>query len=436
MKKSRKTIQVGLVGLGTVGTGVANILKTKRTAILENTGLDFRLKTVCVKNPRKRRGVTLDGVRVTRNVNDILSDSKIDQVVELIGGIHPAERIIEHALYSGKDVITANKALLAERGIPLYQASRSTGKHIGLEAAVCGGVPVVKGLKEGLASNRIWHINGILNGTCNYILTEMGRTGESYARSLSEAQKRGYAEKDPRMDVKGIDTAHKLAILARLAFKQEIDFGQIYCEGIEHITPEDIQYAREFGYAVKLLAIAKRDKQRNLELRVHSALVESDHFLANVHGVNNAVLISGDEVGEVSFYGKGAGQKPTASAVVSDMISIGLLSQSGVNSNEKIYAKARIKKITDVHSRYYLRFQVVDRPAVMGSLTQVLGEHGISLSSVHQKEVFKGPVSVVILTHRAPEKKLQQAMVKIARHRAVKAKPVVIRIEAGEAKGA
>ena len=428
----KKTINVGLIGMGTVGTGVVKILTKHQRAILSETGIEFRIKSVCVKNPRKKRGVSLRGVTVTRKPGVILNDPKIDQVVELMGGLNPADRIIEHALYSGKDVISANKALFAERGEKLYRASQSTGHHLGFEAAVCSGVPVIQGLREGLAANEIDHIVGILNGTCNYILTQMSRTHETYKESLASAQKRGYAEKDPKMDVDGTDTAHKLAILARLAFRQEIDFSKIHCEGISHITPEDIEYAMELGYQIKLLAIAKREDRGSVELRVHPALLESYHPLANVNGVNNAVMVSGDAVGNVLFYGKGAGQMPTASAVVSDMIRIASSSDAGLSSGEKIFPRAKMRTLDDIRSRYYLRFQVVDRPAVMGALTKMLGDHQISLSSVRQKEIFKGPVPIIILTHEAPEKRLQQAIQKISRLSIVKAKPVVIRIEESE----
>jgi len=433
MEKRKKIINVGLIGLGTVGTGVARILLKKRRTILQNTGLDFRLKKVCVRHLKKRRPISLKGIEVTDQPKKLTQDASLQQIIELIGGLGPAERIIREALENDKDVISANKALFAERGVGIYQVSKRTRNYIGLEAAVCGGIPVIQGIKEGLASSRIDQFYGILNGTCNYILSQMSKFKTSYQDALEAAQKKGYAEQDPTLDVNGSDTAHKLAILARLAFKLEIDYKAIHCEGIEGITAEDIQYASEMGYSIKLLAIAKRHSAKSIELRVHPALLDGKHLLANIAGVNNGVLIHGDETGEVLFYGKGAGEKPTASAVVSDMISIALLSQSGIMANEAIYGKAKISKISSVESRYYLRFQCANRSGVMGSLTRSLGRQGISLSSVKQPEVQHAKSApVVILTHKTREDKLRRALKKIQSSKGIKGKPVILRIEGRE----
>lgn len=431
MANNKNIVRVGLLGLGTVGTGVARILMDKGAAIRRETGLEFRLAGVCVRRPSKKRDIALKGVPVTSNPAAMVRDPKIDQIVELIGGLSPAGALIAAALESGKDVISANKALFAERGLTLYKLARKTGRHIGIEAAVCGGIPVIQGIERGLASNRMSRILGILNGTCNYILTEMSRGGKSYPQALKEAQAAGFAESDPTLDVNGTDTAHKLAILARLAFKHEIPYSRIHREGIERITAEDIRYAAELGYAVKLLAIGRREtgaRGDRFSLRVHPALLESKHLLASVSGVNNAVVVSGDETGEIMFYGRGAGRRPTASAVVSDMIAIAQARRHGVDNLDPIYPPAAIDSIRDIRSRYYLRFQVLDRPGVFGTLAQMLGRHGISLSSVVQKETHKSPVTVIILTHLTEESRIDKALQAISRTAVVKSKPVRIRI--------
>ncbi len=428
MAKQNNVVRVGLLGLGTVGTGVARILTEKSADIRRETGLEFRLAGVCVRSKSKKRDIALKGVPVTTDAKSIVRNPDIDQVVELIGGLDPAGALIATALESGKDVVSANKALFAERGLALYKLARKTGRHIGLEAAVCGGIPVIQGIERGLASNRMSRILGILNGTCNYILTEMSRGGKPYPQALAEAQAAGFAESDPTLDVNGTDTAHKLAILARLAFKYEIPYSRIHREGIERITAEDIRYAAELGYTVKLLAIGRREGANQIELRVHPALLESKHLLANVSGVNNAVLVSGDETGEIMFYGRGAGRRPTASAVVSDMIAIAQARRHNVNNLDPIYSPAAIQPIQAIRSRYYLRFQVLDRPGVFGTLAQMLGKHGISLSSVVQKETHKSPVNVIILTHRTEESRLEKALAAIARQPIVKGRPVRIRI--------
>jgi homoserine dehydrogenase len=428
MKQQNNVVRVGLLGLGTVGTGVARILIEKGGDIRRETGLEFRLAGVCVRSKTKKRDIALKGVPVTTDPRALVSDPTIDQVVELIGGLDPAGALIAAALESGKDVVSANKALFAERGLALYKLARRTGRHIGIEAAVCGGIPVIQGIERGLASNRMSRILGILNGTCNYILTEMSRGGKSYPEALKEAQAAGFAESDPTLDVNGTDTAHKLAILARLAFKFEIPYAAVHREGIDRIAAQDIRYAAELGYTIKLLAIGNRTADDRVELRVHPALLGSKHLLANVSGVNNAVLVSGDETGEIMFYGRGAGRRPTASAVVSDMIAIAQARRHGVNNLDPIYAPAVIQPIEGIRSRYYLRFEVLDRPGVFGTLAQTLGRHGISLSSVVQKESHKSPVNVIILTHRAEESRVDKALAAIGRLSIVKSRPVRIRI--------
>lgn len=424
-----KKIRVGLIGLGTVGTGVFNILTKKRQMILDNFGIDFEIRGVCVKSTKKKRRVKLDGVRLVTRPDELLDDPDIDQIVELMGGVAEAYRIACKAVSLRKDFVSANKALFAERGTSIYRETQKSGAHIGIEASVCGAIPVLKAVKEGLGANRIQSLCGILNGTCNYILTQMSQSQISYADALKAAQEKGYAEQNPRLDVDGIDTAHKLAILARLAFKHEIDVRKIYCEGIRHVDSEDIGYAKDLGYSIKLVAIAKKENDL-LDLRVHPVLINDSHPLSNVHGVYNAVWLRGDESGPVLFYGKGAGERPTASAVVSDMIDIARLSSIKTSSREHIYSVAQLVPIDQIQSRYYLRFQVEDRPGVMGALTQMLGKNHISLSSVHQKETRHAKsVAVVILTHRVLEKSVKSALKQISRSGIVRVKPVLLRVE-------
>jgi homoserine dehydrogenase len=424
------TVNVGLIGLGTVGTGVARILKEKRAALRARTGFDFRLKTVCVRHPRKARRVALGDTRLTADPRDILEDPSIDQVVELIGGLRPAYGILRTALLRGKDVISANKALFAERGTGLWRLAQKTRRHIGLEASVGGGIPVIKALREGLASNRIHSVHGILNGTCNTILTEMSLRNRSYSDALREAQERGYAEQNPLLDVDGTDTAHKLAILARIAFQRDVDFRAIFCEGIAGLALDDIAYCLRIGYVTKLLAIARRVAGGRLELRVHPTLLPRDHLLANINGVNNAILVKGDEVDDVLFYGKGAGERPTASAVVSDMIDIAKLRNLDIAPDLAVLKRARVLPMSEVASRYYLRFLVEDRPGTLGRLTRILGDHGISIASVHQDELPRAPhVPVRMFTHSAVEKRLQAAVRRIDGLALVHRKTILIRVE-------
>ena len=434
IKKSAKTqnsniINVGLVGLGTVGTGVARILISKASSLISRSGFEFRLKTVCVKHASKKRRVSLGKTRLTTDPRVILNDPEIDQVVELIGGTTDAYKILHAALSNGKDVISANKALFAEKGEELFRLANRVSRHIGLEASVCGGIPIVKALSEGLAANRVTGLVGILNGTCNYILTEMSQKNRTYAEALQEAQARGFAEANPALDVNGTDTAHKLALLARLAFQRRVDFKKIRVEGISGVSPEDIFYAKEMGYSVKLIAIARRQNEA-LELSVHPALLDKSHQLANVNGVYNAVLVRGDETDDVLFYGKGAGERPTASAVVSDMIDLAKLRRVGVEPHARDFAAAKILPPSESFSRYYLRFQVEDKSGTLGRLTVMLGRHGISISSVHQIEApGAAAVPVIMLTHGANEKKLFDAVRAIDRQSIVKRKTVVLRVE-------
>lgn len=427
-----KTIHVGILGLGTVGSGVYQILKSHAKSIEEKSGLRFFIKKVCVKNPAKKRRPRVPRGILTRRPSDLWKDPAIDIVVELIGGIHPAKETILEAFRHGKHVVTANKALLAEEGRILFQEAAAHHKKLGLEASVCGGIPIIKSLTEGLASNRISHFLGIVNGTCNYILSAMSDRPYAFGEALKEAQGRGYAESNPALDIDGVDSAHKLAVLARLAFGAEFPFRSIHVEGIRGLKALDVAYARELGYVIKLLAIGKR-LRNGLELRVHPTMLPLDHPLSNVRGVYNAVFVHADQAGDLLFYGRGAGMFPTASAVVSDIIDIAKKISQDADVEPPAFSwvsRQKVLPIGNVVSQYYLRFQVADKPGVLGRIAQSLGKHGISILSVHQKEPLSTrSVPVIILTYEAQEKNLKSALSEINKARDVREKTVVMRVE-------
>ena len=425
-----KVVNVGLVGLGTVGTGVVRILRAQGGEIGKKTGIRMVLKRVGVKSLSKKRQLAIPKTLLTQNPNDLAKDPTIDILVELIGGIHPAREIIAKAFASGKHVVTANKALLAEEGAFVFREAVRHSRRLGFEASVCGGIPIIKSLQEGLVSNSITHFLGIVNGTCNFILTRMSEEKMSFRAALKEAQSKGYAEKDPRLDVEGIDSAHKLAILARLAFRAEVPFKKISVEGIQSLEAADIEYARELGYRVKLLAIGKKLKE-GLELRVHPTMLPLEHPLSNVGGVYNAVFVHGDQTGDLLFYGQGAGMMPTASAVVSDILDIGKQLFNPLHpATLDTSAAYKILPIQRIVSKYYLRFQVEDRPGVLGRIARTLGRHDISILSVHQKESHDpSSVPVIILTYEACEENLRSALKEIDAEKAVSQRTRVLRVE-------
>lgn len=427
-----KIVHIGLIGLGTVGGGVVKVLKSHARAIERKTGIRLVLKRVCVRSLAKKRAVKVSRSLLTTRVRDILDDPEIDIVVELAGGIHPAKEIIRDAYRNGKHVVTANKALLAETGNFVYDCARQAGRKLGYEASVCGGIPVIKSLKEGLAANQITSFMGIVNGTCNFILTEMTRRNRDFKVALRQAQAKGYAEANPRLDVEGVDAAHKLAILARLSFLSQIPMDGIYVEGISRLSLVDIRYAEELGYTVKLLAIGKRSPA-GLELRVHPTMISADHPLASVRGVYNALYMHGDLVDDILFYGRGAGMMPTASAVMSDIIDIAkrITGEKDMRATAPIRpGRTRVLNMGQIRSKYYLRFQVADRMGVLGRIAQSLGRHGISILSVHQKEAHaRGSVPVVILTYEAFEADLRKALKEIDASKDVRQKTVLIRVE-------
>ncbi|MDH4120166.1 MAG: homoserine dehydrogenase [Deltaproteobacteria bacterium] len=433
-----KTIHLGLYGLGVVGGGVAHILHRNQELIQARLGAALKISRAVVRDPKKTRGLPLDGVKVTTDPNDILNDPEIDIVVELMGGTDLAAQVVLGALNAGKPVVTANKALLAVRAAEIFPKAYETGLPLGIEASVAGGVPVLRALREGLAADHIEEVCGIVNGTCNYILTKMTQEGAAFGPVLAEAQKLGYAEADPTFDVDGHDTAQKLAVLVNLAYGAMVHYPDIYKEGIRGITPLDIEYAKQLGYTIKLLAIGKRVGDK-VEARVHPTLVAHNHLLSQVNGVFNAVYLTGDNVGASLSYGRGAGAEPTGSAVVSDIMDIARDLLAGVKSKvpplgvkKDQLIRPAILPIEDISSEYYLRFQVLDRPGTLAKITSVLGSRGISIQSMFQPsqaEHPEDPVQVILITHQAKERDVAGSLKEIEPLDFVLGKTQLIRIE-------
>lgn len=428
-----ESVRMGVLGLGTVGTGVVRILDRNADLIERRAGVGLEIVRVAVRDPSKPRKVSLlEGV-LTTDPFEVVRDPEIDIVVELIGGCEPAKELVLEAIAGKKHVVTANKALLAEHGTEIRKAAREAGVHLGFEASVAGGIPIIKTVREALAANRILSIYGIINGTSNYILTKMREEDRSFEDVLAEAQRAGYAEADPTFDVGGIDSAHKLAILVNLAFGLPVALGEIYTEGITEISPVDIEFGREFGYTLKLLAIAKSG-DGEVEARVHPTMVPDKDPIAQVGGVYNAVEIVGDAVEDLMLYGKGAGEMPTASAVVGDIIDIAREASGGSGSRALPPADGdmgRIKPIGGIFSLYYLRFMVVDQTGVLSQISGILGHHNISIESVIQKgRQTAGPVPLVIMTHTALERDVREALSQIDQLSCVSEKTVLIRVEA------
>lgn len=430
-------MSVGIIGLGTVGTGVVKILLKKRKELERKLGFPLVIGKIADIDIKRKRAIALpENIFVTDGLG-VIDDPSIDIVVELIGGIHPAKEYILKAIKKGKHVITANKALLASEGFDIFEAAQKNNVELGFEAAVAGGIPIIKIIREALIGNKIQAIYGIINGTSNYILTEMTEEGVDFSTALKEAQALGYAEADPTLDVEGIDAAHKLALLASLSFGTLFSLKEIYTEGITKITPLDINFASEFGYKIKLLAIAKQINN-DIELRVHPTMLPKEYLISSVNGVFNAVYVEGDAIGPALYYGKGAGEMPTGSAVVSDIVDIARNIKTGAVNRIQgmgIQGKSgiRIKKMEDVQSCYYFRFSVFDKPGVLSKISGILGGHNISIKSVIQKERKKERVvPLVMMTHRAKEKDVVYAMKEINKLPVVSGKPLYIRVEGGE----
>ncbi|MBA3070703.1 MAG: homoserine dehydrogenase [Nitrospirae bacterium] len=432
-------INVGIIGFGTVGTGTAKILLENKDVISQRIGFDINLKKIADLDIKKSRGIKLPEGILTANADEILNDPEINIVIELIGGIHPAKELILKAIRNKKHVVTANKALIATEGNEILAEAEKHGVEIGFEASVAGGIPIIKILKEGLIANRILAVYGIINGTSNYILTKMTDEGIEFSDALKEAQRLGYAEADPTYDIEGIDSAHKLAILASLAYNIPLSFNDVYKEGITRITSQDIGFAGEMVYKIKLLAIAKASDGK-VELRVHPTMVPKDYLISKVDGVFNAIYVQGDAVGDTLYYGRGAGDMPTGSAVVSDVVDIGKKivrsQESGVRSQKAVRiprSKLKVKGIEDIEAMYYFRFTAFDKPGVLSSISGVLGSYNISITSVIQKGRSLGEaVPLIVLTHTAKEKDVIKAVEEIDRHSVVADKTLYIRVEGKE----
>lgn len=426
-------INIGLVGFGTVGSGVVKVLKTRANLLKKKLGLRIHLKKICDINLRRKRIVQVNPALLTRDVREILDDPQIKIVVELIGGIHPAKEIIIQALKGKKHVVTANKALLAECAQEIFKVARKNKVRVYFEASVGGGIPIVKSLRESLVSNRLRKIYGIVNGTSNYVLSQMAQENWDFRKALQVARQKGYAERRPFLDLKGIDSAHKLVILVALGFGRWVPLDKVYVEGIDFISLNDVRYAQELGYVIKLLAIAKCERGE-LELRVQPTLIPKEHLLSSVNGVYNAIYISGDLIGEQVFYGEGAGRFPTSSAVISDIADLVYAVKQNIPAakHQFIYKTniRRIRKIEEISSRYYIRFMAIDRPGVLARISGILGQHKISIASVSQKERKRARiVPVVMMTHEANERSLRLALEKIDRLDTVRRKTVAIRVE-------
>jgi len=434
---SKKSINVGIIGFGTVGTGTARILIENAEIIKRRLGAPVVLKMISDLDVKRDRGIYLGEVKLTSDVKDIINNPGIDIVVELIGGYKPAKEFILDAIKNKKHVVTANKALLAVHGEEIYSAAEKAGVTVGYEASVAGGIPILAAVRSGLAANNIKSIYGIVNGTCNYILTLMTSAGRKFDEVLKEAQAKGYAEADPTFDIEGIDSAHKLAVLTMLAFGTPVKFDDIYTEGISKITPLDIDFAKDLGYKIKLLAITKT-VNGELEARVHPTMLPETYPIATVDGVFNALSVVGDAVGSTMFYGRGAGDMPTGSAVVSDIIDIGRDILAGCTDRSPVTAfrerkPLTIRKMDDITSCYYLRFSVLDKPGVMSRITGVLGKNNISISSMIQKgRKADEAVPVVMMTHEAIEHNVRKALAEIDTMDCVAGATVVIRVEEGK----
>jgi len=432
-----ETIKVGLIGFGTVGSGTAKILLSQQELISKRAGCNIVLSRICDKDITTDRGFDVPKDILTTDVNKVIEDPEIKIVIELIGGIEPAKSFILKAIKNGKHVVTANKALLATNGQEIFNEAHKNRVEIGFEASVGGGIPIIKTVKEGLVANNIQTVLGIMNGTANYILSSMTDQGISFEEALKRAQELGYAEADPTYDVEGIDTAHKLAIMAMLSFGVKVSLDDIYTEGITTLKPIDISFASEFGYRIKLLAIA-REHEDGIELRIHPTMVPESHLLAQVNQAYNAIYLVGDSVGKVLLYGLGAGQMPTGSAVVSDVVDIARnISKSAIN---RVYStgipfndlkELKLKPMSETTGRYYFRFSAVDQPGVLAKIAGILGEHNISIDSVVQKGrgEKKKSVPVVMLTHEAKEEQVKAALEKIDKLQIVTDKTVLIRVE-------
>ena len=432
-----KPMHVGLLGLGTVGCGTIEVLRRNREEIARRAGREIVIKVAAARDPKKARKVSLEGIEIASSAEAIVTRPDIDIVVELIGGETEARELVLKALDAGKHVVTANKALLAKQGTEIFARAHAKGVMVAFEASVAGGIPIIKAIREGLSANRIEWIAGIINGTCNYILSEMRDKGLAFETVLAEAQKLGYAEADPRFDIEGIDAAHKLTILAAIAFGIPMQFDRVHTEGITKLTAVDIKYAEGLGYRIKLLGITRRTP-KGIELRVHPTLVPARRLIANVEGVMNAVLVKGDAVGASLYYGRGAGAEATASAVVADLVDVTRMATADPEHRvphlafqpDRLSGEA-ILPMGEVQTGYYLRLRALDRPGVLADVTRICADLAISIDAIFQKEAGEGEeqVDVVILTHVTAEKHIDAAIKRIQALGTIPAPVVRIRLE-------
>ena len=431
-----KEISLGLIGFGTIGTGVVKLLQDNDELIKERLGAKLVLKNIADLDIETPRDVSIDRAILTTDARSILANPGIDIVIELMGGYEPARSFILEAMRNKKHVVTANKALLATYGNEIFKAAEEERVNIGFEASVGGAIPIIKTLKESLVANRIESVLGIMNGTANFILTKMTDEGKAFDVVLREAQSLGFAEANPAYDIEGVDTAHKLAITLSLAYGKKVDLDDIYREGISQISQQDIDFAKELGYRIKLLAIARENKGV-VEARIHPAMIPLDHLLASVNANFNAFHIMGDASGPIFLYGQGAGMMPTASAVVSDLVDISRELLQGISClkparshREEGGENISLLPMDEIHTNYYLRFSAVDRPGVLSKISGILGEKNISIAAVIQKgRRQSGAVPVVITTYKAREKDVQDALYEIDKLEVVLDKTVIIRVE-------
>jgi len=430
-----REVKVGLCGLGTVGSGVFNVVSRNLEAI--NTRSNCQISIAQVGCRRDNKDCDLSTVNMTRDIFDVAKNPDIDIVVELIGGTTVALELVMLALENGKHVVTANKALIAEHGMAIFAYAESRGLMVCYEAAVAGGIPIIKALREGLSANRINWLAGIINGTTNFILSEMDTKGREFADVLSEAQAKGYAEVDPTFDVEGIDASHKLAILASIAFSMPLSLDGLFTDGITKLEPQDVAYARELGYVIKHLGIARRSAS-GVELRVHPTLVPERSLIAGVSDVSNAIMVNADAVGTTLFYGPGAGAEPTASAVIADIVDIARVLDSYPDSwvpplgcHSSMLQECTLMAIEDVETSFYIRFSALDKPGVLSDITKIMGDTGISIEAIIQREQPAGEryVNVIILTNVTKEKCLNEAVAQIEQLETVRGQVSFIRVE-------
>lgn len=423
-------ISLALVGYGTIGAGVVEILENNRELILKRTGVEFEIKYLVDKDwTTPRRVEAKHGKRIT-DYHEILKDKDVSIVVELAGGTGFAYSVIEDSLKAGKNVVTANKALLAEKGFPLFDLARQSSLAIGFEGSVCGGIPIIRTVSEALTGDNVQSIYGIVNGTTNYILTKMTEEKMSFESALKQAQKLGFAEADPTLDIGGFDAAHKIAILSSLAFNTAVRYDQVYVEGISGIELEDVANAQELGYVLKLLAIAKKDPDNSVEVRVNPTLVPLDNQLASVRNEFNAVLIESEYLGNSMYFGRGAGSRATATAVVADIIDIGIFIDDPTKTTKYLqFNDHPVKPIGNISSRYYVRFNIVDKPGILSRISGIFGNHNISIASVIQKErSATNYVPLIMTTHEARENDIIRALDEIEKEAFNKKRGVMLRI--------